>query len=79
MSVARKSRSLLTPSSWFVPTDVGTGSYVSWKGYTGSNVKSVVAQGYDIVMDDDNEYAEVVYLYDIVGFKRRQVRGLRPG
>lgn len=48
--------------------DVGTGSYVSWKGYTGSNVKSVVAQGYDIVMDDDNEYAEVVYLYDIVGF-----------
>ena len=48
--------------------DVGTGSYVSWKGYTGSNVKSVVAQSYDIVMDDDNEYAEVVYLYDIVGF-----------
>ena len=48
--------------------DVGTGSYVSWKGYTGSDVKSVVAQGYDIVMDDDNEYAEVVYLYDIVGF-----------
>lgn len=48
--------------------DVGTGSYVSWKGYTGSNVKSVVAQGYDIVMDDDGEYAEVVYLYDIVGF-----------
>ena len=48
--------------------DVGTGSYVSWKGYTGSNVKSVVAHGYDIVMDDDDEYAEVVYLYDIVGF-----------
>ena len=48
--------------------DVGTGSYVSWKGYTGSDVKSVVAQAYDIVMDDDNEYAEVVYLYDIVGF-----------
>lgn len=48
--------------------DVGTGSYVSWKGYTGSDVKSVVAQSYDIVMDDDNEYAEVVYLYDIVGF-----------
>lgn len=48
--------------------DVGTGSYVSWKGYTGENVKSVVAQGYDIVMDDDGEYAEVVYLYDIVGF-----------
>ena len=48
--------------------DVGTGSYVSWKGYTGSDVKSVVAHGYDIVMDDDNEYAEVVYLYDIVGF-----------
>lgn len=48
--------------------DIGTGSYVSWKGYTGSNVKSVVAQGYDIAMDDDNEYAEVVYLYDIVGF-----------
>lgn len=48
--------------------DVGTGSYVSWKGYTGSDVKSVVAQGYDIVMDDDGEYAEVVYLYDIVGF-----------
>ena len=48
--------------------DVGTGSYVSWKGYTGSDVKSVVAQGYDIVMDDDDEYAEVVYLYDIVGF-----------
>ena len=48
--------------------DVGTGSYVSWKGYTGSNVKSVVAQGYDVVMDGDGEYAEVVYLYDIVGF-----------
>lgn len=48
--------------------DVGTGSYVSWKGYTGSDVKSVVAHGYDIVMDDDGEYAEVVYLYDIVGF-----------
>ena len=48
--------------------DVGTGSYVSWKGYTGSDVKSVVAQGYDVVMDDDDEYAEVVYLYDIVGF-----------
>ena len=48
--------------------DVGTGSYVSWKGYTGENVKSVVAQGYDVVMDDDGEYAEVVYLYDIVGF-----------
>lgn len=48
--------------------DVGTGSYVSWKGYTGSDVKSVVAQGYDVVMDDDGEYAEVVYLYDIVGF-----------
>lgn len=48
--------------------DVGTGSYVSWKGYTGENVKSVVAHGYDIVMDDDDEYAEVVYLYDIVGF-----------
>lgn len=48
--------------------DVGTGSYVSWKGYTGSDVKSVVAHGYDIVMDDDDEYAEVVYLYDIVGF-----------
>lgn len=48
--------------------DVGTGSYVSWKGYTGENVKSVVAHGYDIVMDDDGEYAEVVYLYDIVGF-----------
>lgn len=48
--------------------DVGTGSYVSWKGYTGSDVKSVVAQGYDIVLDDDGEYAEVVYLYDIVGF-----------
>ncbi len=48
--------------------DVGTGSYVSWKGYTGSDVKSVVAHGYDIVMDGDGEYAEVVYLYDIVGF-----------
>ena len=48
--------------------DVGTGSYVSWKGYTGENVKSVVAHGYDIVLDDDDEYAEVVYLYDIVGF-----------
>lgn len=48
--------------------DVGTGSYVSWKGYTGSDVKSVVAHGYDIVKSDDNEYAEVVYLYDIVGF-----------
>lgn len=48
--------------------DVGTGSYVSWKGYTGENVKSVVAQGYDIVMDGDGEYEEVVYLYDIVGF-----------
>lgn len=48
--------------------DVGTGSYVSWKSYTGSDVKSVVAQGYDVVMDDDGEYAEVVYLYDIVGF-----------
>lgn len=48
--------------------DVGTGSYVSWKGYTGSDVKSVVAHGYDIVLDDDGEYAEVVYLYDIVGF-----------
>lgn len=48
--------------------DVGTGSYVSWKGYTGSDVKSVVAQGYDIVLDGDGEYAEVVYLYDIVGF-----------
>ena len=48
--------------------DVGTGSYVSWKGYTGENVKSVVAHGYDIVLDDDGEYAEVVYLYDIVGF-----------
>lgn len=48
--------------------DVGTGSYVSWKGYTGSDVKSVVAQGYDIVKSDDGEYAEVVYLYDIVGF-----------
>ena len=48
--------------------DIGTGSYVSWKGYTGSDVKSVVAHGYDIVMDDDGEYAEVVYLYDIVGF-----------
>lgn len=48
--------------------DVGTGSYVSWKGYTGSNVKSVVAHGYDIVMDGDGKYAEVVYLYDIVGF-----------
>ena len=48
--------------------DVGTGSYVSWKGYTGSDVKSVVAHGYDIVKSDDDEYAEVVYLYDIVGF-----------
>ena len=48
--------------------DVGTGSYVSWKGYTGSDVKSVVAHGYDIVLDGDGEYAEVVYLYDIVGF-----------
>lgn len=48
--------------------DVGTGSYVSWKGYTGSDVKSVVAHGYDIVKPDDGEYAEVVYLYDIVGF-----------
>ena len=48
--------------------DVGTGSYVSWKGYTGSDVKSVVAHGYDIVESDDGEYAEVVYLYDIVGF-----------
>lgn len=48
--------------------DVGTGSYVSWKGYTGSDVKSVVAHGYDIVKSDDGEYAEVVYLYDIVGF-----------
>ena len=48
--------------------DVGTGSYVSWKGYTGSDVKSVVAHGYDIVKSDDVEYAEVVYLYDIVGF-----------
>ena len=48
--------------------DVGTGPYVSWKGYTGSDVKSVVAHGYDIVKSDDGEYAEVVYLYDIVGF-----------
>lgn len=48
--------------------DVGTGSYVSWKGYTGSDVKSVVAHGYEIVKSDDGEYAEVVYLYDIVGF-----------
>ena len=48
--------------------DVGTGYYVSWKGYTGSDVKSVVAHGYDIVKSDDGEYAEVVYLYDIVGF-----------
>ena len=48
--------------------DVGTDSYVSWKGYTGSDVKSVVAHGYDIVKSDDGEYAEVVYLYDIVGF-----------
>ena len=48
--------------------DVGTGSYVSWKGYTGSDVKSVVAHGYDIVKSDDGEYAEVVYLYDSVGF-----------
>jgi len=35
---------------------------------TGSDVKSVVAHGYDIVKSDDGEYAEVVYLYDIVGF-----------
>ncbi|MBS6846632.1 MAG: S-layer homology domain-containing protein, partial [Firmicutes bacterium] len=32
--------------------DVGTGYYVSWKGYTGSDVKSVVAHGYDIVKSD---------------------------
>ena len=28
----------------------------------------MVAHGYDIVKSDDGEYAEVVYLYDIVGF-----------
>lgn len=48
--------------------DIGTGSYTAWTGYTGSSAKSVVAHGWDVVMDDDDEYATVVYLYDIVGF-----------
>ena len=48
--------------------DIGTGSYTAWTGYTGSSAKSVVAHGWDVVMDDDKEYATVVYLYDIVGF-----------
>ena len=67
--VAGKEVKVTANTEFLVRTDdVGTGSYVSWKGYTGSDVKSVVAHGYDIVMDDDDEYAEVVYLYDIVGF-----------
>ncbi len=67
--VAGKEVKVTANTEFLVRTDdVGTGSYVSWKGYTGSDVKSVVAHGYDIVKSDDGEYAEVVYLYDIVGF-----------
>ena len=46
--------------------DWGDGEYVAWTGYK-TNSKSVKAQGYDVVLNDDG-YAEVVYLYNEVVF-----------
>lgn len=46
--------------------DVGAGEYEAYTGY--KNVKSMMATGYEIVMDSDNEYAEVVYIYGSVTY-----------
>lgn len=46
--------------------NIGAGEYEAFTGY--KNVKSMMATGYEIVMDDDNEYAEVVYVYGNVAF-----------
>ena len=46
--------------------DWGDGEYVAWTGYK-TDSKSVKAQGYDVVLNDDG-YAEVVYLYNEVVF-----------
>lgn len=46
--------------------DIGDGKYVAYTGY--KNVKSVKSDCFDIVMDSNGEYAEVVYLYKNVAF-----------
>ena len=48
--------------------DVGEGKYIAWTGYTGTDAKSVEATGYDIKMDEDGKYAEIVYLFNVVAF-----------
>ena len=48
--------------------DIGEGKYVAWTGYTGTDAKSIEAYGCDYVMDSDNKYAKIVYLFDTVAF-----------
>lgn len=56
--------------------DVGEGEYVAYTGY--NNVKSVEATGFDVVMDDTNDYAKVVYLYGTAAFTDSKVTAYVP-
>ena len=50
--------------------DVGDGEYEAWTGYK-ANSKSFKAEGYEIVLnvdDNNNPYAEVVYVYGDVAY-----------
>lgn len=56
--------------------DVGEGKYEAYTGY--NNVKSVEATGFDVVMNDTNDYASVVYLYGTTAFTDSKVTAYVP-
>ena len=57
--------------------DVGEGKYEAYTGY--DNVKSMKATGYDILMDDDDKFAEIVYVYNSVVYTDGTVVAYVPG
>ena len=58
--------------------DVGEGKYIAWTGYTGTDAKSIEATGFDIKMDEDGKYAEVVYLFNLVAYTDGTVTAYVP-
>lgn len=56
--------------------DVGEGKYEAFTGY--NNVKSIEATGFDVVMNDKNTYASVVYLYGTAAFTDSKVTAYVP-
>ena len=75
---AAKSYKTNADTQYLVRTgDVGEGKYEAYTGY--DSVKSMKATGYDVLMDDDGKFAEIVYIYNSVVYTDGTVVAYVPG